>query len=230
MKNNANGTNNHDVKKLLFFIGFLVLTIYVFWQIIELGWLDMLKNQEKMAILIKNLGILGPVAIVFLIATAIIISPLPSAPVALVSGALYGHTFGTIYVVLGALSGALLAFMISRKLGYDYVNRKLHHRLPVNIVGSQNTLMLIVFFTRLAPFISFDVISYAAGLTKLTFGRFILATLMGIIPISFILAHLGSEVENGEMKSIAIALLLLGFFTLIPLIIKKLMTSSSEGN
>jgi uncharacterized membrane protein YdjX (TVP38/TMEM64 family) len=230
MISNPKVTANHDVKKVLFFIGFLILTIYVFWQINELGWLDMLKNQEKMAILIKNLGILGPVAIVFLIATAIIISPLPSAPVALVSGALYGHTFGTIYVVLGALSGALIAFMISRKLGYDYVNRKLHHRLPVNIVGSQNTLMLIVFFTRLAPFISFDVISYAAGLTKLTFGRFILATLMGIIPISFVLAHLGSEVENGEMKSIAIALLLLGFFTLIPLIIKKLMTNSSESN
>ena len=230
MISNPKVSANHDVKKILFFIGFLVLTIYVFWQIIELGWLDMLKNQEKMAILIKNLGILGPVAIVLLIATAIIISPLPSAPVALVSGALYGHTFGTIYVVLGALSGALLAFIISRKLGYDYVNRKLHHRLPAKIVGSQNTLMLIVFFTRLAPFISFDVISYAAGLTKLTFGRFIFATLMGIIPISFVLAHLGSEVENGEMKSIAIALLLLGFFTLIPLIIKKLMTSSGEGN
>lgn len=90
--------------------------------------------------------------------------------------------------------------------------------------------MMIVFITRLAPFISFDVISYAAGLTKLTLFRFTLATLMGIIPISFILAHLGSEVENGEIESIVIALLLLGFFTLMPLIIKKLTTNSNEGS
>jgi uncharacterized membrane protein YdjX (TVP38/TMEM64 family) len=156
-----------------------------------------------------------------IITIAIIISPIPSAPVALVSGALYGHTFGTLYVVLGALSGALLAFMISRKLGYDYINKKLHHRMPEKIVGSQNTLMMIVFVTRLAPFISFDVISYAAGLTKLTFGRFFIATLMGIIPISFILAHLGSEVNNGEMESIAAALILLGFITIVPLIINR---------
>ena len=96
--------------------------------------------------------------------------------------------------------------------------------MPQKIVGSQNVLMMIVFITRLAPFISFDVISYAAGLTNLTFSRFFIATLMGIIPISFILAHLGSEVENGEMESIAIALILLGFFTLVPLIIKILTT------
>ncbi len=218
------------VKKLIIFIGFIILTVIIFMQLIEMGWLDILKNKDKLSVLVKELGLIGPLAIICLIAVAIIITPIPSAPIALVSGALYGHTFGTLYVVLGALSGALLAFMISRKLGYDYINKKLHHRLPAKVVGSQNTLMMIVFFTRLAPFISFDVISYAAGLTKLTVGRFILATLMGIIPISFVLAHLGSEVKDGEIESIATALLLLGFFTLLPLIINKITTHSSTGS
>jgi uncharacterized membrane protein YdjX (TVP38/TMEM64 family) len=218
------------VKKLIVFIGFILLTVIIFMQLIEMGWLDILKNKDKLSVLVKELGLIGPIAIICLIAIAIIITPVPSVPIALVSGALYGHTFGTLYVVLGALSGALLAFMISRKLGYDYINKKLHHRLPAKVVGSQNTLMMIVFVTRLAPFISFDVISYAAGLTKLTVGRFILATLMGIIPISFILAHLGSEVKDGEIESIATALLLLGFFTLMPLIINKRTTRSSKGS
>lgn len=222
--------SDHAVKKLIVFIGFLLLTIIIFMQLIDMGWLDILKNKDKLLILVKELGLIGPLAIICLIAIAIIITPIPSAPIALVSGALYGHTFGTLYVVLGALSGALLAFMISRKLGYDYINRKLHQKIPEKIIGSQNTLMMIVFFTRLAPFISFDVISYAAGLTKLTVGRFILATLMGIIPISFVLAHLGSEVKDGEMESIATALLLLGFFTLLPLIINKMTTHSSKGS
>lgn len=222
--------NDHAVIKIIIFIGFLLLTVIVFLQVMELGWLDVLGNHKELLIVVKNLGLIGPVVIIGLIAIAIIITPIPSAPIALVSGALYGHTFGTVYVVLGALSGALIAFMISRKLGYDYVNKKLHHKMPQKIVGSQNALMMIVFVTRLAPFISFDVISYAAGLTKLTFSRFFIATLMGIIPISFILAHLGSEVENGEMESIATALILLGFFTLVPLIIKKLTTNSDKGS
>ena len=222
--------NDHAVKKLIIYVSFLLLTIFVFIQTMESGWLDILKNQERLSGIVKELGLIGPVAIISLIAFAIIITPIPSAPVAIVSGALYGHTFGTIYVVIGALSGALCAFMISRKLGYDYINGKLHQQMPEKIFGSQNTLMMIVFVTRLAPFISFDVISYAAGLTKLTLLRFTLATLMGIIPISFVLAHLGSEVENGEIESIVIALLLLGFFTLMPLIIKKLTTNSNEGS
>lgn len=222
--------NDHAVIKIIIFIGFLLLTVIVFLQVMELGWLDVLGNHKELLIVVKNLGLIGPVVIIGLIAIAIIITPIPSAPIALVSGALYGHTFGTVYVVLGALSGALIAFMISRKLGYDYVNKKLHHKMAQKIVGSQNALMMIVFVTRLAPFISFDVISYAAGLTKLTFSRFFIATLMGIIPISFILAHLGSEVENGEMESIATALILLGFFTLVPLIIKKLTKDSDKGS
>ncbi len=222
--------SDHAVKKLIIFIGFLLLTVIIFMQLIEMGWLDILKNKDELLILVKELGLIGPIAIICLIAIAIIITPVPSAPIALVSGALYGHTFGTLYVVLGALLGALLAFMISRKLGYGYINRILHQKIPEKIIGSQNTLMMIVFFTRLAPFISFDVISYAAGLTKLTVGRFILATLMGIIPISFVLAHLGSEVKDGEIESIATALLLLGFFTFLPLIINKITTHSSKGS
>ena len=222
--------NDHAVKKLIIYVSFLLLTIFVFIQTMESGLLDVLKNQERLSGIFKELGLIGPVAIISLIAFAIIITPIPSAPIALVSGALYGHTFGTIYVVIGALLGALSAFMISRTLGYDYINKKLHQKMPEKILGSQNTLMMIVFVTRLAPFISFDVISYAAGLTKLTLLRFTLATLMGIIPISFILAHLGSEVESGEIKSIVTALLLLGFFTLILLIIKKLATNSNKGS
>lgn len=230
MNNKLNGMANNAVKKLLFFVGFLLLTIYAFWQVVDLGWLEVLKNQEQMVMIINELGLFGPFAIIFLMAIAIVISPIPSAPIALASGALYGHTYGTIYVVLGALSGALLAFMISRHLGYDYISKKLHHRLPAKIVASQNTLMIIIFFSRLAPFISFDVISYAAGLTQLTLFRFMLATLMGLIPISFVLAHLGSEVKNSEMESIAMALLILGIFTITPLIFKNMRTKQKNGS
>lgn len=121
MNNKTNVTDNYAVKKLLFFIGFLLLTIYAFWQVVELGWLEVLRNQEQMVVIIKELGLFGPLAIIFLMAIAIVISPIPSAPIALVSGVLYGHTFGTIYIVIGAVAGALIAFMMSRKLGYDYI-------------------------------------------------------------------------------------------------------------
>ncbi len=199
--------------KLIIFIGFIFFIFIIFWFLAENEMLDFLNNQQEIQQWIKQPGAWGPLLVIFLIALAIIISPIPSAPVALVSGMLYGHTFGTLYVVIGALSGALIAFFIARKLGYDYVNKNISHHLPVKLVGSQNMLMMIIFLTRLAPFISFDVISYAAGLTKLTWLRFFIATIMGILPISFILAHFGSETISSEMQGIVYALLFLSVFT-----------------
>lgn len=209
----------YEIKKIVFFIFFLLFTVLIFWQMSELGWLDILDNQKQIQHVIEQLGLFGPIAIIFIIAIAIIISPIPSAPIALVSGALYGHTLGTIYVIFGAVIGALAAFIIARKLGHDYVSRKFHSHLPAKIIGSQNTMMAIIFVSRLAPFISFDVISYAAGLTNLTPGRFFLATLMGVIPISFMLAHLGSEMMVGESQSIVLSILILGLITVIPVLI-----------
>ena len=227
MIDNKNNNSNQATRRLLIFVGFLLFTIVIFLLGSDAGWFDVFKNQEKLLVFVKEFGMIGPIVIVLLIASAIVISPIPSAPIALVSGLLYGHLFGTIYVVVGALSGAMIAFMIARKLGYDYINRKLQLHMPVKFFGSQNTLMLIVFVTRLAPFISFDVISYAAGLTKLTLARFFLASLLGIIPISFILAHLGSEITNGELEGISIALIVLGFFTIVPFTLNKIFNRNN---
>jgi uncharacterized membrane protein YdjX (TVP38/TMEM64 family) len=159
----------------------------------------------------------GPLAIVALMILAILVSPIPSAPIALAAGALYGHTWGTGYIALGAELGALLAFGLARLVGRDALQRWLGSRLPKSRLGSQGSLMLIVFLSRLLPFISFDVVSYAAGLTALAFWRFALATLAGILPASFLLAHFGGEMATGELDKMLYAVLLLGLLTGIPL-------------
>jgi len=164
-----------------------------------------------------GLGMAGPLAIVALMVIAILVSPIPSAPIALAAGALYGHTWGTGYIALGAELGALAAFGLARLLGRDALQRWLGSRLPSARLGSQNALMAIVFISRLLPFISFDVVSYAAGFTTLTWWRFALATLAGILPASYLLAHFGDEMATGELDRILYAVLALGLLTLVPL-------------
>ena len=80
--------------------------------------------------------------------------------------------------------------------------------------------MAIVFVSRALPFMSFDLVSYAAGLTVLSTWRFAIATLAGVAPISFLLAHFGSEMATGETRRILISVLMLGGLTLIPVIIE----------
>ncbi len=73
--------------------------------------------------------------------------------------------------------------------------------------------MRLVFALRLIPFVSFDIISYAAGLTPLRFWRFALATLAGVTPIAFLLSHFGEAFVGQELDRIVLALLALGLLT-----------------
>jgi len=81
----------------------------------------------------------------------------------------YGHTWGTIYIVIGAEIGAIIAFTIGRLVGYEILLCWFGDRLSIGILKSQRFLTTIVVVGRLLPFISFDVLSYAAGLTKGSF-------------------------------------------------------------
>ena len=96
--------------------------------------------------------------------------------------------------------------------------RAANGRRVLGWLGTQNGLMAVVLGSRLLPFLSFDLVSYAAGLTPLTFPRFALATLIGIVPISFLLAHFGDEMTAADPEHIVTAALLLGLATGIPLL------------
>jgi uncharacterized membrane protein YdjX (TVP38/TMEM64 family) len=206
--------------KLIAVVLLLALLAVTYRLLHETGALTTIMNGAALHDYIARLGVWGPLAVIALMVLAIMVSPVPSAPIALAAGAAYGHVWGTVYVLLGAEIGALAAFGIARWLGAETLRRWFGDRLSVGFMGSQNALTGIVFVSRLLPFISFDVISYAAGLTVISFWRFAAATLVGIAPASFLLAHFGDEMSTGESDRIIISIAVLGAITLIPLVVK----------
>jgi uncharacterized membrane protein YdjX (TVP38/TMEM64 family) len=120
--------------------------------------------------------------------------------------------------VTGALLGAFAAFGAARYLGFDAVRRSTNPVLKyLAAPRSQISLMLIVFGSRLIPFISFDAVSYAAGITCLSFGRFALATFLGVLPICFALAAMGAGISDSGTDWMWIVLLG-GGITLLPFV------------
>jgi len=206
--------------KLAFGVIVLCALAALYWFMRSSGKLETITDQSAIFEWINRLGAFGPLIIICLMMLAILISPIPSAPIALAAGAAYGHGWGTLYVLLGAEAGALAAFGIARLVGHDAVHRWFGDRLSVGMFGSQNALMLIVFVSRTLPFMSFDMVSYAAGLTLIRTWRFALATLAGVAPISFLLAHFGSEMATGQTRRIVVSALALGALTLIPVVIE----------
>lgn len=182
-------------------------------QVMDVQWL----RQQALA-----LGVWGPALIVGLMALAIVLNPIPSAPIALAAGAVFGHTWGTLYIIIGAESGALIAFGIARLLGPEVLQRLFGERVTLGWLGSQNALTWMVFVSRLLPFISFDLVSYGAGLTPITTWRFALATLFGLVPASFLLAHFGGEIALADLGDAMTALLLVGLLVAVPVVLKLL--------
>jgi len=198
-------------------LGIALLGVWAFapWVFAEMrGLLD----ADSLKLLVASAGVWGPVLIVTLMTIAVVASPIPSAPIAMAAGAAYGHLWGTVLVVVGAELGALIAFGLARVLGHGVLRRVLGEGVDAGLLGSQATLTWTVFASRLLPFVSFDMISYAAGLSCLHAWRFALATLAGIVPASFVLAHFGGEAISGDMGRTTWAVLGLGLLTGFPLL------------
>lgn len=202
-------------------IAAIVVLALVLLLVVKLGLpadLSSALSRARIEALVEAAGLLGPVVIVALMTAAIVATPIPSAPIALAAGAAYGDVVGTAYIVIGAELGAMIAFGLARFLGRDVLLRWLGEKADMGLFGSQNALSLTVFASRLLPFVSFDLVSYAAGLSCLHFWRFSLATLAGIIPASYLLAHVGSAVTGAEAGRMTWAVLALGLLTGAPLI------------
>jgi uncharacterized membrane protein YdjX (TVP38/TMEM64 family) len=177
---------------------------------------------------VSTLGPFGPLALIGLMTLAIVASPIPSGPIAMAAGALYGTTWGTVYSVTGAVLGAVIAFCLARYLGHSAI-RQSDNRILKYIAAprSQWSLMAIVFASRLIPFISFDAISYAAGLTAITFARFAIATIAGVIPVTIALAAMGAGLHDQTINPMLLALI--GGITLLPVIVKWLWDRIRPG-
>lgn len=213
---------------VLLAILFVLILVYAYQRLDEWGVLAIVMDSERLRDWITQFGYKGPIVLIVLMAAAIVINPVPSAPIALAAGAAYGHAWGTAYVVTGATIGALGAFSIARLLGYKLLYRWFGDRIQSGWVGSQNTLMGLVFVSRLIPFISFDLVSYGAGLTPLKAWRFTLATVVGLVPVSFLLTHFGGALASASFDRLLITLLLLGLVTAIPVLVHWLRKRHRE--
>ncbi|GAB3530709.1 TVP38/TMEM64 family protein [Photobacterium alginatilyticum] len=200
-------------KSLLYYLLIIiVIALFLLWVWLyhfsmpqSLDW-----DPQRIVEVVKHSGMAGPLVIIAAIATAIVFSPLPSAPIAMAAGAIYGHFEGTIYVFVGSLIGASAAFGVARVLGLQAAHAWLDQRFPDWKLGDQKRLMWLVMVTRLMPFMSFDLVSYVAGVTVLSYGRFLLATAVGILPACFLLAYLGeAAIEQSFTLNVVVVIGLL---------------------
>jgi len=104
-----------------------------------------------------------------------------------------GYTFGTFEGFLltwsGALLGGVFSFGLSRLFGRGFVATSARMERLDRYVAVHGAIL--VFVLRLIPLVSFDAISYAAGLSGMSFRKFFFATVLGMAPGTFVFVYLG---------------------------------------
>jgi uncharacterized membrane protein YdjX (TVP38/TMEM64 family) len=110
----------------------------------------------------------------------------------------------------------MISFVIARFLGRKFIERFLGGHINFCTACSDKLLTKIVFFSRLLPVVSFDIISYGAGLTKMSFRNFSLATFLGMLPLTFVYNTFGSVLVVGKGLTIIFGLILVLLFFLMP--------------
>ncbi len=155
---------------------------------------------------------------ILLLATAVVVSPLPSVPLDIAAGLTFGLIGGTIYTLIGAELGAIIAFLLARRLGRPRLARRLPAPVMVQIDGLAARIgFRALLVLRLLPVFQFDWVSYAAGLTAISFRAFAIATFLGMIPPVIGIVAVGATLPSNPALSGAIfAVLVLG--VLIPLV------------
>ena len=152
-------------------------------------WWELFTDRERLQEAVRSTGSLAPAVFVLLLVVQAVLAPLPAPALAAAGGYLFGTAEGFILTWLGALFGGVLCFVLSRILGRRFVERSTRLKGLDRYVEEHGAIVVFIF--RLIPLISFDVISYAAGLTSLSFWRFLGATALGMAPGTFVFVYLG---------------------------------------
>lgn len=178
-------------------------------------------DPRRIQLWLRGAGPLAPFVFMLMMALAVVVSPIPSLPLNIAAGAFFGPLAGTAYSLFGALAGAVASFFIARILGRELIERFLGGH--VNFCGqcSDRLLTKIVFISRLLPFVSFDVVSYGAGLTAMSPGRFGVATFFGMIPLTLLYNYSGSMLVFNRAFTLVLGVLMVLLFFAVPRWLEK---------
>lgn len=189
---------------------------------------EYLEPQEAVAAL-EEIGRQpwAPVALVVLWAVTTPIG-LPASPLVFASGAVFGTFWGWIYSLIGATVAATTSFWVARLLGHDILARFLgEERLGrvEDLVGRHG--FWTVFRLRFI-FLPFFLVNFAAALAGMRFGRFIIATILGLAPSLFVYNYFSHALvdataadRQGVWRNLALAMVAFLALTLVPQVIAR---------
>lgn len=198
---------------ILLICGFLVysyLTKGFFYSIVNM-------NQEGLIDFILSFKQISFLIYILLIVVGIIFAPIHPFIFYVVGAIVFGPFLSWALIMIGVSIGSSIAFKLSKKYGRSFIEK----HVPEKHISKFDKLSekygaISIFILRVNPLTSSDVWSYAAGMTKIKFSRFLIWTLLGLAPAIFLQTYFGKEIgENPLLFKIFIGIAIIYFSVLI---------------
>ena len=226
-------TGNHRISHHVFFAIILLLFLIIFFTIhhhFEKTCAILIAGDlDQIIKLIRSWGVAAPLMSVLLMTAQAIVAPLPAFLVTAANGMIFGSFWGALISWIGAMMGASASFYIARLFGAVALGKVVRNQKTVEFIrhAGEKKGFYVILLSRLLPFISFDLISYMAGLSGIRPWAFFLATALGMLPATIIYSAIGHKIPAMEehspilLTSTVVFIFILIVFSLVQKVRKK---------
>lgn len=184
-------------KKILFKSILIIVVVAIAAAIIAINkdMMSILGNPEQIKSYIENKGAFGMLIFIAFQIIQIVIAIIPGEPIQLAGGYIYGTLYGFLLSTIGIMIGSVIAFYISRKLGYPIVSLlvKKEKLLEYKKKIESKKGNAILFILCLIPGVPKDALVYAVGLTPFVFKRFFLIYFIARTPAMLLASYMGAK-------------------------------------
>jgi len=165
-----------------------------------LNGIEVQGNINRLKTLILSFGLWAPLISAFLMVAQSVVLFLPAFPIFVVNALVFGPFYGLLLSWSSAVMGSMVCFSIGKTLGRPAVERlvrKDHLETADRALKKYEKLVILLF--GFVPVVSFDVISYAAGLTLLAYWEFLLLVCIAQVPSALFYTLLVNRIDRGTL-------------------------------
>lgn len=178
-------------------------------------------NVDQVVEYIRSYGPWAAAVSFFLMVLQSVAAPIPAFLLTFANAAIFGWWQGAILSWSSAMAGAAVCYFIAHVLGRDAVERLASRTALASVdVFFERYGKHAVLICRLLPFVSFDLVSYAAGLTGMGFWGFFVATGVGQLPATLVYSYVGGMMTGG-LKYFVTGLMILFAIAALVALLKK---------
>lgn len=223
---------NNALVKISILILFMAAAIYL----VRFSPAQQYITADNFGRFLEEAGLWAPLMFVILYAAGVCLF-IPGTLLTAIGGAVFGPYQGFVYVWIGAMIGAGLAFFIGRYLGRDFAASLIGNRLKHFDEAIERHGFATVLYLRLVYF-PFTPMNFGMGLTRVRFRDYMSGTALGIMVGTFIFTFFVGTITDvwagGQWEAllswkIFFALFLFVFSFFIPKLLKKVKASKEKA-